>query len=330
MTAQLQSARGLTRGSSVLDSAADAIGHTPLVRLNRITQGLDGQILAKLDYLNPGSSKKDRIARQILEDAIATGDLAPGQEVIEQTSGNTGTGAAIVCATQGRRFTAVMSRGNSEERALMMRALGAEVLLVDQAVGSAPGQVSGEDIALAEAAADALTIERGAFRIDQFERAGSVRAHELHTGPEIWHASGGAVTAFCDFIGSGGTFAGLHRAFKARDPRIKSYVVEPANAAVMAGRAPSGGHRIQGGGYSRDSLTLMRGIEPDGHLQVTDAEATAAARRLACEEGIFAGFSSGANLAAALQLLKGPERGGVIAIVICDSGLKYLSTDLWD
>lgn len=318
------------RAGMLLGSAIEAIGGTPLVELSRLTRGLDGRILAKLEYLNPGFSKKDRIARQILEEAEAAGDLAPGQCVVELTSGNTGTGAAIVCAVMGRPFVAVMSRGNSAERARMMRALGAEVVLVDQAPGSIPGQVSGADLALVERATDEIVLSRSAFRIDQFIRAGSSRAHELHTGPEIWDVSGGSVTAFCDFVGSGGTFAGLYRAFAARRPDIRGYVVEPSGAAVLAGRAPEDpGHRIQGGGYAMPTLPLLEGLAPAGFLTVDDEAAMLTARRLAREEGIFGGFSAGANVAAALELLRGPERGGTIAVIICDSGLKYLSTDLW-
>jgi cysteine synthase A len=320
----------MPRTERLLPSVVEAIGDTPLVDLSRIAAGTGGRLLAKLDYLNPGFSKKDRIARQILQDAEAAGELAPGQAVIELTSGNTGTGAAIVCAVMGRPFIAVMSTGNSEERARMMRGLGAEVVLVRQAPDGAPGQVSGEDLALVEARTKELQRERGAFRIDQFVREGSRRAHELHTGPEIWEASGGAVTAFCDFVGSGGTFAGLSRAFKARNPAVRGYVVEPEGAAVLAGRAiTDSSHRIQGGGYAMPDLPLFEGVTADGFLTVTDAEATAAARRLAAEEGVFAGFSSGANLAAALNLLAGPERGGTVVFLVCDSGLKYLSTDLW-
>jgi cysteine synthase A len=318
------------RAKDLLPSVVNAIGQTPLVELSRLTRGESGRILAKLEYLNPGFSKKDRIARQILQDAEAGGMLQPGQPVIELTSGNTGTGAAIVCAVQGRPFIAVMSRGNSEERARMMRALGSEVVLVDQAAGSAPGMVSGQDLALVERRAAEIAAQRGAFRIDQFHRQGNARAHELHTGPEIYDACGGALTAFCDFAGTGGSFAGLARAFKARNPAIRGYVVEPAGAAVLQGGALTNpNHRIQGGGYAFAELDLLKDVEIDGYLTVSDQEAMDAARRLAREEGIFAGFSSGANVAAALQLLRGPEKGGVIAVLICDCGLKYLSTDLW-
>jgi cysteine synthase len=320
----------VNRSGKLLPSIVSAIGDTPLVELSRLTRGENGRILAKLEYLSPGLSKKDRIARQILEGAEAAGELTPGQPVVELTSGNTGTGAAIVCAVQRRPFIAVMSQGNSAERARMMRALGAEVVLVEQAVGSIPGMVSGKDLALAENRTLEIATDRRAFRIDQFVRPANMRAHELHTGPEIWEACGGEFTAFCDFVGTGGTYAGLSRAFKARNPSVRGYVVEPEGAAALQGAMVScPSHRIQGGGYAMGDLALLDGVKIDGFLTVSDVDAIEAARRLAREEGIFAGFSSGANIAAALQLLQGPEQGGSIVVIVCDSGLKYLSTDLW-
>jgi cysteine synthase len=300
----------------MLPSAVEAIGHTPLVELSRLTRGLGGRILAKLEYLNPGLSKKDRIARQIVEDAEADGSLARGQTVVELTSGNTGTGLAIVCAIKGHPFVAVMSRGNSPERARMMRALGAEVVLVDQAPGAREGEVSGDDLALVEAAAQRLARDRRAFRADQFRNAGNFRAHYLHTGPEILEQTGGAFDAFCDFAGTGGTFAGCAAAFREHKPSIRCCLVEPDGPR----------HRIQGGGYSMPELPMLDYAEPDERIVVSDVEAIDAARRLAREEGIFAGFSSGANLAAALRLAP----GRTVVTIINDSGLKYLSTDLWD
>ena len=309
----------------------DAIGDTPLVELSRLTRDVDGRILAKLDYLSPGFSKKDRIARQMIEDAAADGSLRPGQTVVELTSGNTGTGLAIVCAVKGHPFVAVMSRGNSAERSRMMRALGAEVVLVDQLPSSVPGRVSGGDLALVEQAAQRIVAQRGAFRADQFRLQGNRRAHFLGTGPEIIRQSGGRIDAFCDFVGTGGTFAGCAAAFQAFDPTIKCYVVEPEGAAVLAGEAAScPGHRIQGGGYAMADLPLLDPARVDGYLRVSDVEAIQAARRLAREEGIFAGFSSGANVAAALRLLRTDLPGASVAVLMCDSGLKYLSTDLWE
>jgi len=320
----------MTRQNKPLPSAIEAIGDTPLVQLARLTAGLDGRILAKLEYLNPGFSKKDRIARQIIEDAEAAGRLQPGQTVVELTSGNTGTGLAIVCGIKGYPFVAVMSKGNSRERARMMAALGAEVVLVDQLPDSPPGQVSGGDLALVEQATQRLVAERQAFRADQFRLAGNFRAHYLHTGPEILRQSGGGIQAFCDFVGTGGTFAGCAAAFKEYNPAIQCFVVEPAGAAVLAGEPVTyPNHRIQGGGYCLPDLPLLRPEHVDGYLQVSDTEAVQMARRLAREEGIFAGFSSGANVAAALRLLQTSLRRQTIVVIICDSGLKYLSTDLW-
>lgn len=313
-----------------LSSVLDAIGNTPLVALDRLTSGLEGRILAKLDYLNPGFSKKDRIARRIIETALEDGSLRPGQAVVELTSGNTGTGCAIVCAVLGHPFVAVMSRGNSEERARMMRAFGAEVVLVEQAANAAPGQVSGADLALVEERTKQIQQERNAFRVDQFVRSGNSDAHFFGTGAEIWVQSAGTVTTFCDFVGSGGTFAGVSKALKLRNPRARCYVVEPLGAAVLAGGlATQPHHRIQGGGYAMRTLAQLDGLDIDGFVAVSEEEAMDAARRLARCEGIFGSFSSGANIAAALKLLSGPEKGEVIAAVICDSGLKYLSTDLW-
>jgi cysteine synthase A len=198
----------------VAPSVVDVIGGTPTVQLSRLTRGLPGRIVAKLDYLNPGFSKKDRIAREIVDEAIASGELRPGQAVVELTSGNTGTGLAIVCAVRGHPFVAVMSEGNSRERARMMRALGAEVILVPQAGEPRPGQVSGADLALVEARAREVTAERSAFRADQFGRQANRLAHERHTGPELWAQTVGRIDAFCEFVGSGGTYAGVTVALK--------------------------------------------------------------------------------------------------------------------
>ena len=316
--------------TGVAPSAAAAIGQTPLVDLARITADMNGQILMKLEYLNPGASKKDRAALRIIEEAERSGELQPGQTVLELTSGNMGTGLAIVCAVRGYPFVAVMSTGNSPERAAMMRALGAEVILVEQSAGAIPGEVSGDDLRLVEDEAVCLAEARGAFRADQFALAGNRNAHYFGTAPEIWAQSKGAVTAFCEFAGSGGTLAGCARFFREQEVGVQCFVVEPAGAAALAGDpVTSPEHPIQGGGYSMSSLAQFDEIEPDGYLVVTPRDAINCARRLAREEGIFAGFSSGANLAAALQLLETRLPGATVAVIACDSGLKYLSTDLW-
>jgi cysteine synthase A len=311
---------------NISSSAIDVIGGTPLVDLSRLAHGLGGRLLGKLEYLNPGGSKKDRVARQIIEDAEMDGTLQHGQPVVELTSGNTGTGLAIVCAVKGYSFIAVMSKGNSRERMRMMTALGAEVVLVDQMEGSVEGQVSGGDLELVNAETNRIVVERGAFRADQFHHRGNFRAHYLHTGREILAQTDGRIDAFCDFVGSGGTFAGCAAAFKEHDPRIQCYVVEPSGSTVLAGsQASQPNHRIQGGGYSMPILPLIHTEHIDGYLNVTDEEAMDAARELAKLEGIFAGFSSGANVAAARQLIA----GHTVVVTINDSGLKYLSTELW-
>lgn len=314
-------------------SILGVIGRTPSVWLDRMVaaRGLDGRILAKLEYLNPGFSKKDRAALGIIRAAETSRALRPGQCVVELTSGNMGTGLAIVCGQLGYPFVAVMSRGNSPERARMMAALGAEVVLVDQAPGARVGEVSGDDLALVEAEARRITAERGAFRADQFNHPGNAAAHRETTGPELWRDSGASLTAFSDFAGSGGSFAGVMQALKRENPALRGYLVEPEGAAVLSGEPlQKASHPIQGGGYAMADLTLLSEVAADGFLTVSGAEARDTARALAREEGIFAGFSAGANVAAALRLLEGPEKGGTVAVLICDSGLKYLSTDLWD
>ena len=310
-------------------SVIEAIGQTPLVELSRFSAEVNGTILAKLEYLNPGFSKKDRIARQIIQDAEESGGLKPGQTVVELTSGNTGTGLAIVCGIKGYPFVAIMSRGNSAERARMMNALGAEVILVDQLPESTPGQVSGGDLDQVERRAQEIVLERNAFRADQFTLEGNFRAHYLHTGPEILLQAGRKIDAYCDFVGSGGTFAGCAAALKEADSDTACYIVEPRGAPVLAGhQSVKPNHRIQGGGYSRKELPLLSPEHIDGYLQVSDDDCIEAARRLAATEGIFAGFSSGANIAAAIQLL-GNDKIRTVATTVNDSGLKYLSTDLW-
>lgn len=313
-------------------SVIDVIGGTPLVSLDRLTRayGVDGRLVAKLDYLNPGFSKKDRAALGVIEAAEASGDLKPGQTVVELTSGNMGTGLAIVCGIKGYPFVAVMSLGNSEERARMMRALGAEVILVDQMPDSEPGQVSGADLALVEKVAEQITLERTAFRADQFQRDGNWQAHYSTTGPEIWEGTEGKLDGFVDFLGSGGTFIGVSRALKERNPAIQCFIVEPEGAAVLAGEAAQNpNHPIQGGGYSKPDLAFLDTSVIDGYLQVSGEHAADVTRDLARLEGVFGGFSAGANVAAALKLLEAPMSGSTIAVIICDSGLKYLSTDLW-
>ncbi len=317
----------------VVGSVIDLIGGTPVLQLDRLVSHmcLHGRVLLKLEYLNPGSSKKDRVALEMIRNARRDGSLTPGQTVVELTSGNTGTGLAIVCGALGHPFIAVMSRGNSVERAQMMKALGATVELVDQAPGGSPGQVSGADLALVEARTRQVAEDLDAFRADQFLLLGSVQAHERYTGPELWDQSDGQIDAFVDFVGSAGSFTGVMRALRKSHAGVLGYVVEPATAAVLSGASISNklGHRIQGGGYSMKELPLLDRSLVDGYLTVDDETVIRTTRLLARLEGVFAGFSTGANVAAALDLLKGSDGSISVAALACDSGLKYLSTDLY-
>jgi len=314
------------------DSMLTAIGNTPLVKLERLTAGLSGTIYAKVEFFSPGLSKKDRVALQMIEDAERDGRLQKGQMVVELTSGNMGTGLAIVCRLKGYPFIAVMSKGNSIERAQMMKAFGAEVVLVDQMPDSIPGQVTGQDLALVESEARRLTEQHGAFRADQFFNPSTMDVGEKRIGAEIIAQLGDIQPdLFVDFMGTGGSFVGVTKALKKRYHDIICLGIEPKNAPFysQAGRF-DGKHRIQGGGYYQQLHFLDQHRDlVDGFVTVSDAEAVEATRRLASAECIFAGFSSGANTAAALKLLQAEHKGKKIIILMPDSGTKYLSTELW-
>lgn len=314
-----------------VDSILGAIGNTPLVALDRMRRvyGVAPRVFAKLEYFSPGGSIKDRSAVKILEEAEASGRLAPGQAVVELTSGNMGIGLAIACAIKGHPFTAVMSAGNSRERRRVMKALGAMVVLVPQAKGGKPGQVTGDDLKAVEERAVRITKRKRAFRVDQFNNSDNPAAHEEGTGEEVWEQTGGAVDHFVAIAGTGGTFVGTSRALKGHDRKVKCYVVEPQLARVLAGKkVVSQSHRLQGAGYA----LVPKIWDPavcDGYLAVSDREAVGAARMLAKTEGILGGFSGGANVAGAFKLARRLGPGSVVVTVIPDTGLKYLSTDLF-
>jgi cysteine synthase len=310
-------------------SVLETIGWTPLVALERLSPRGTARVLAKLETTNPGASVKDRIALQMIRDAEADGQLKPGGTVVELTSGNTGVGLAIVCSVLGYRMVAVMSEGNSLERRRMLRALGAELVLVPQVGEPRPGQVSRADLEAVERRADELTRALGAFRPHQFENLSNVRAHELGTGCEIWEQSGGAVDVWVAMVGTGGTFVGVARALKARRPALRAYAVEPEGAPVLAGRpVKNPNHKLQGAGYAAVP-PLWDPDYCDGTLTVTDDEAIATARLLAIREGILGGFSSGANVAAALRLARDLPPTATVVTTVNDTGLKYLTTDLY-
>ena len=313
-------------------SVLGLVGGTPAVWLDRLREQRPGRVLLKLELANPGGSTKDRAALACLEAAESRGELAPGGTVVELTSGNMGIGLAIACAIKGYRLIAVMSEGNSPERRRVLTAYGAEVELVPQQTGSVPGKVSGADLELVEQRTQELVRETGAWRPDQFANPDNPAVHEATTGPELWRQAGGrpgALTAFVAMVGTGGTFVGTARALKRRDPAIACYAVEPAGAPVLAGEPVSDpGHKLQGAGYA----FVPPAWDPalcDGTFAVSDEEAITTTRALARREGILAGFSTGANLAAALRLAAQAEPEAVIATVASDTGLRYLSTDLF-
>lgn len=293
------------------------------MELRRVHPG-PGRILAKAEHLQPGGSVKDRAALRVIRDARASGRLAPGQAVIEMTSGNMGSGLAVVCAVLGHPFTAVMPAGNSPERARMLEALGAGVVLVPQVDGQ-PGEVTGADVRAATAVAIDLAGRGGAFYVDQFNNPSCLAAHEEGTGPEIWQAVGGELDAFVGIVGTGGTFVGTSRYLKSRRPGILCAAVEPAGAEVLAGKpVAKPKHLLQGTGYG----VIPPHWDPalaDVCLAVSDEEAVEWRRLLAVREGLHVGFSAGANVCAAARLLLGgrlPPDATVVTI-LCDTGLKY-------
>jgi cysteine synthase A len=313
----------------MFDNVAQAVGNTPLVALDRLAKGLPGRVAVKLEYFSPGGSIKDRPALTVIEEAEKAGVLRKGQYVVEKTSGNMGGGLAWACAVKGYKFIAVLSAGNTPERSRMIRAFGARVELVPQVKGGKPGRVSREDLEQVEVRTAELTRKYKAFRPDQFNNPGSVLAHEKGTGPEIWKQTGGKITHFVSFVGSSGSLIGTAKALKARNAGVLCYAAEPVDAQFLAGKKiKSTSHTIQGGGYS-----LRPGVYDetlvDGTIPITDAEALRTARSLASIEGIMGGFSTGANVAAALKLARKAKRGSLIVTLCCDTGLKYLSTDLY-
>ena len=316
-----------------INCITQAIGKTPLLRLDKIKEelGLEGHIYAKLEHLNPSFSKKDRIALGMIEIAEQKGLLRPGQSVLEMTSGNTGTGVALVCSAKGYRFICVMSRGNSIERVKMIESFGGEVVLVDQAPDSQKGKVSGEDLRLVEIEAERIAKESGAYFLNQFYNSDNAKAQEV-AAKEMWDQSEGKLQAFADFLGTGGTFTGYASLLKRVDPSVRCYAVEPYGRAFYKDEVIEGAtHSIQGGGYAKD-LDIVDKSLIDGCVTVTDKEAVEMTLLLARKEGVFAGFSSGANLCGAVKILRSAENKSQInhiGIVINDCGLKYMSTNLF-
>lgn len=272
--------------------------------------------------LQPGGSVKDRSALGCIQHGIATGSLKPGQPVVEMTSGNMGTGLAVVCAVLGHPFTAYMSAGNSPQRAHMMRSLGASVVLVDQ-VDGAPGQVTGADIAAAQERARHDARTDGGWYVDQFRNPGSVAAHETTTAQELWEQTQGRIDAFVSCVGTAGTLIGVARGLKSRNPAVLVLCVEPETAAVLAGHEVTNPkHLLQGAGYATVPPHWQQTLV-DGYLQVSDAETTACRAWLARTCGLHVGFTAAANVHAASQWLRACDQDRTVVTVLCDGGWKY-------
>ncbi|MEK6543864.1 MAG: cysteine synthase family protein [Elusimicrobiota bacterium] len=310
--------------SYVKGGATLAIGDTPLIGLDKIHHG-SGRLLAKMEYLQPGGSVKDRTALRCIQDAYAYGRLTTGQPVIEATSGNMGAGLAIVCAATENPFIAVMSEGNSPARAAMLKALGAEVLLVPQVNGT-PGKVTGADWVAVEEMARRIAIEQNAFFVDQFHNDSGILAHQEGTGPEIWRATQGRMDAFVACVGSAGSFIGVARFLKQQNPGILCVAVEPEGAQILAGKTVvKATHIIQGTGYGLIPAHWDPALA-DAYLAVSDEEVLRTTAELARQEGLFVGYSAGANVCAANNLLASgllPADATVVTL-LCDTGFKYI------
>ncbi|MHB1864389.1 MAG: PLP-dependent cysteine synthase family protein [Gemmatimonadaceae bacterium] len=317
------------RFPSVSSSILDVVGQTPLVALDRLAAGCPSRVLAKLESANPGLSVKDRPALQIIVDAERQGLIRPGDTIIERTSGNMGTGLALAALIKGYKLVVVMSAGNTVERQKAIRALGARVVLVPQVTGK-PGQVTGADLKRVEEVTNQLTRKLKAFRADQFKNPSSVKAHETGTGPEIWRQTGGHVDAFVSVVGSSGSFTGVSRYLKQKNPAVRCVAVEPTNAAILSGkRKHPGRHKLQGVGY----MEVPQLYDPalvDAFVSIGDREAMRVARLLGRTEGILAGYTSGANVAAALRVARASKTPITVVTIVTDSGLKYFSTDLYE
>ena len=302
----------------IYDDVTELVGNTPLVRLNRITDGAGATVAAKLEFYNPSSSVKDRIGISMIDDAEASGALKPGGTVVEATSGNTGIALAMVGAARGYRVVLTMPESMSKERRALLRAYGAELVLTP-----APEGMRG-----AVARAEEIGANEGAVLVRQFANPSNPAIHRATTAEEIWRDTDGQIAAFVAGIGTGGTITGVGQALKERNPDIKVFAVEPAASPILNGGAPAG-HPIQGIGPNFVPDILDREVY-DEVFDVTNDDAFAYARRAAKEEGLLVGISSGAALWTAAQVAKREEFAGKLIVVIVPSfGERYLSTALF-
>lgn len=305
---------------NIAKSITDLIGNTPLLELQNLSRGLPARVAVKLEFFNPGSSVKDRIAIAMLEAAEREGKVKAGSTIVEATSGNTGIGLAMVCAAKGYKLIIAMPESMSKERRILLRAYGAELVLTPAAEG-----MNG---AIAKAEEFVKNNPDTYFMPRQFDNPANPEIHRQTTAEEIWRDTDGQVDIFLAGVGTGGTLSGVGEVLKARKPQVQVYAVEPAGSAVLSG-GQKGPHAIQGLGAGFVPNTLNTGIY-DGVIAVSNEDAVSTARALAEKEGILAGISSGAAVWSALQLAAKPENAGKLIVTVLPScGERYLSTVLY-
>lgn len=304
----------------IYNNITEVFGNTPLVRLNKVTAGLGATVLAKLEFYNPSSSVKDRLGVAIVDAAEKSGELKPGGTIVEATSGNTGIALAMVAAARGYKAILAMPESMSKERRLLLRAYGAELVLTPGADGMRGALERAEEI---------VSKTPGAVLAKQFANEANPAIHRATTGPEIWADTNGAVDIFVAGIGTGGTISGTGNFLKEQKPGLIVVAVEPEESPILNGGAP-GPHKIQGIGANFVPEILDRDVY-DEVIDVNIAQSVAMARRLAAEEGILGGISSGATVHAALQLAARPENAGkTIVVILASYGERYLSTVLYE
>ena len=308
--------------SDIKLSALELVGNTPLLKISRYCEAVElagANVLAKLEYLNPAGSAKDRVGVEMIEDAERKGLLKPGATIIEPTSGNTGIGLAMAAAIKGYRAILTLPETMSEERRTLLRAYGAELVLTDGAKGMVGA------IAKAEELRDSI---EGAIILGQFDNPANADAHRKTTGPEIWNQTDGKVEIFVATVGTGGTITGTGEYLKSKNPNIKVIGVEPASSPVLSG-GQAGPHAIQGIGAGFVPAVLNTDIY-DEIITVENDDAFMEGGRFAKTEGVLVGISSGAALKAAAEVAKRPEnKGKNIVVLLPDSGDRYLSTPLF-
>ncbi|MFZ5647718.1 MAG: cysteine synthase A [Bacillota bacterium] len=303
----------------IADKITELVGSTPLLRLKNFSRGAAADLVAKLEYFNPGGSVKDRIALNMIERAEEKGLINKDSVVIEPTSGNTGIGLAMVCASKGYRLILTMPETMSKERRDLLKAYGAEIVLTPGAEGI-PGAI--------RAAEEMVSITPNSFMPGQFANPDNPEAHRRTTAGEIWRDTAGNIDFFVAGVGTGGTITGVASVLKKRKPGLKIIAVEPGESSVLSG-GPPGPHKIQGIGAGFIPEVLEMNLL-DGIIPVSAEEATGAARRLAREEGLLVGISSGAAAHAALQIANDSKnKGKVVVVLLPDTGERYLSTTLF-